>query len=412
MSSDSAKSILPNGNTREELRERFNRPIVDSGGDRNTPSRPPPAYSPPPAYTYLPSNRRRAPPPWNYSYPNMGPSRQPYPGPYPGYSGLRYSSTWPAPAAPSIAPTMMPNSPPGNPYGPHRMPPPPHGPGNAHVNPFIYLAHHSPRSAFTNYTAGQRGGHQHPPGYHQPASYQYPIGYPQAPSSQQDTSSQPSNLDERPEDMYFFTEQDLFRWMSDIYRPLAGVIGRIVQKELNLEERPKVKFELYPIRVDDYTEEPGIVPLTMSRGPMYQITLPVPSGSASASGGSSRSVDDLKRVRDALRDEFGVHPNAWHKLAGFVFRISRRDRAGANAAAKRSWVPPTCVYRFSRTQRCYVARHVTPALDDIKELENTFRHGDDSDDDQDDLVNEMWSDVRRRSYFAQAQAQNQGDDYM
>ncbi|KAI1470422.1 uncharacterized protein F4812DRAFT_456430 [Daldinia caldariorum] len=399
MSSDAAGSIFPNGNTREEIRERFNRPVANSGRDGNASSMPPPAYSPPPAYTYLPNSRQRAPPPWNYSYPNMGPSRQPYPGPYPGYPGYRYSSIWPPPAAPSMAPTMMPNAPPGNAFGPPYMPPLPHGPGNAHTNPFVYLAHHSPRSAFTNYMAGHRGGHQQPAGYRQTPGPQQGAG-PQPPIP----TAQP-NLNERPDDMYFWTEQDLIRWMSDIYRPLAGVIGRIVQKELRLGEQPKVKFELYPVRVDDYTGEPDMVPQTMSRGPIYQITLPAASG---------RTVADLERVRDALRDELGVQPNPWHKMVGFVFRISRRGRAGEHAAAKRSWVPPTCVYRFSRTQRCYVARHVTPALDGIKELENTFDHGDDSDDDQDDLVNEMWSDVRRRSYFAlaPAQAQNQANDYM
>ncbi|KAI1476366.1 hypothetical protein F4774DRAFT_428105 [Daldinia eschscholtzii] len=416
MSSGTTESIVPTG--RADLRDRFNRQVAPSSGSgtvvggyqtpyaTNSPPGPPPPYSPPPAYTYLPGHPRGVPPPWHY-YSNMGSNRQPYPGPYPGYiSHHRTHPGWPHPAAPSIAPTMPSNTPPPNPFRPAGMPSYPHNPGHADTNPFIHLAHHSSRSAFSNYMAGQRAGHQHAAGHPHATSYQQVPGQRQGTNHQHTdpTSREEADLNERPEHTYFWTERDLFHWMSRIYRPLAGVVGRIVQEELHLHEQPKVKFEMYPVRVDEYTGAPSMVPQSMSRGPMYQITLPAPGGTTA----------DLEKARDALKDEFGVQPNAWHRLAGFVFRISRRDRAGACASAKRSWVPPQCVYRFSRTQRCYVAQRVVPALDDIRELDNTFDHGDDSDDDQEALVSEMWSDVRSRSWFAQNQDQDQdqGSGYM
>ncbi|KAI1660825.1 hypothetical protein F4813DRAFT_348458 [Daldinia decipiens] len=229
----------------------------------------------------------------------------------------------------------------------------------------MYLQHHASGSPFANYPAAPRTGHRQ-------------IG-PMA----------PVNLDERPETVSFWTEQELYQRMADIFRPLVGIVGRIVREQLYLQEQPKVKFDMYPVRADDVTGVPLMVPHSMSRGPMFQITLPAPGGTRA----------DLKKVRDALKNEFAVHANAWHRQAGFVFRISRRHRVGACAAAKRSWVPPSCVYRYSRTERCYVAQYLSPILEDLQELDAAFVHGDDSDDDQDALVNDMWRDVRSRSYF-------------
>ncbi|KAF3067476.1 hypothetical protein GL218_08658 [Daldinia childiae] len=230
----------------------------------------------------------------------------------------------------------------------------------------MYLQHHAPGSPFANIPAAPRVSRRHT-----------------EPMAQ-------VNLDERPETLSFWTEQELYQRMTDTFRPLVGIIGRIVQEQLHLQEQPKVKFDMYPVRADDVTGMPLIVPHSMSRGPMFQITLPAPGGTRA----------ELERVRDALIDEFATHPNAWHRQAGFVFRISRRFRVGACAAAKRSWVPPSCVYRYSRTERRYVAQYLSPILEDIRELDAAFVHGDDSDDDQDALVNDMWRDVRRRSYFA------------
>lgn len=238
--------------------------------------------------------------------------------------------------------------------------------GSADPNPFMYLEHHASGSPFANYPAAPRTSHQ------------------------QIQPMAPVNLDVRPETMSFWTEQELYQWMANIFRPLVGIVGRIVREQLYLQEQPKVKFDMYPVRADDVTGVPMMVPQSMSRAPMFQITLPAPGGTRA----------DLKKVRDALIDEFATHPNAWHRQAGFVFRIPRQLRVGASAAARRSWVPPSCVYRYSRTARRYVAQYLTPILEDLRELDAAFVHGDDSDDDQDALVNEMWRDVRSRSYFA------------
>lgn len=119
---------------------------------------------------------------------------------------------------------------------------------------------------------------------------------------------------------------------------------------------------------------------------MFQITVP---------SAAITDLDSLQRVVDELKDEFAVSPNAWYRHAGFMFRTRRNTRA----RRRRYWAPPSIVYRFDRTLQEYVVRYVEPALEDIREVIGADGFGDETEDDQSDLVNDMWDDVRTASYF-------------
>ncbi|KAI8957232.1 hypothetical protein F5Y11DRAFT_364052 [Daldinia sp. FL1419] len=389
--SDTTISIVPNG-TDPALRERFNREIVlsrrrETHHNRDnasfatnvppssgyTPSGPPPPYTSHPMYAYPPNPNQPVPQPRPY-YPNTGPG-QSYPGPPPGYHNPTSYTTWPQHAAP---PRMMDGS--TAPCSRARTTLTPNIPESAAPNPFLYLQQFAPQAPYANPPAPRRTGHQN-------------------------TASTASvNLNERPENASFINEHELNRWMTGAFRPLVGVVGRIVQEELELREQPKVKFQMYPVKADSTTGEPEMAPHSTSRAPMFQVTLPAPG----------RSRADLQKVRDVLFDELAMHTNAWHRQAGLVFRISRRHRVGSSAHAKRYWVPPSCVYRFSRGEQCYVANPLSPALDDVRRLDASFTHGDDSDDDQDVLVEDMWRDVRAQGdTWRQGRAfYNDGSEYM
>ncbi|KAI0111939.1 hypothetical protein F4814DRAFT_460938 [Daldinia grandis] len=378
MSSGTTESIIPNGTEREKLRERFEVRPRPSGGhvpyyggygppyaanippnQGYAPPGTPLPYTPPP-YPYQPNYTRPA-PPTTPDYPSASSHPQPYTSPPRAYHDPRSRPVFPQYTAPPRAPT-----PPAPPFRSPRIVLTPTSPKPGGPNPFLYLDRHVPGSPFASYPAPPNPGHRRV-----------------APTA-------PVDLSERPETVSFWTERELSQRMSDIFRPLVGVVGRITREELRLGEQPKVKFDMYPVRADTLTGAPLIAPQSSSRAPMFQITLPMP--------GATRG--HLEDVRNALHDEFATHPNAWHRQAGLVFRIPRRLRAGAYAGAQRSWVPPSCVYRYSRSRQCYVAQYLSPALEDVRKLDAAFVHGDDSDDDQDALVNEMWSDVRRQSYFA------------
>ncbi|KAI1107002.1 hypothetical protein F4804DRAFT_299028 [Jackrogersella minutella] len=89
-------------------------------------------------------------------------------------------------------------------------------------------------------------------------------------------------------------------------------------------------------------------------------------------------------------------PNAWYRQAGFVFRISRRSQMHPR---RRFWVPPSCVYKFSRTHQWYRALFIEPAIENVEELVSRHDYGDVTEDDQSALVDDMWEDVRERNRY-------------
>ncbi|KAI2636914.1 hypothetical protein GGS26DRAFT_604031 [Hypomontagnella submonticulosa] len=192
----------------------------------------------------------------------------------------------------------------------------------------------------------------------------------------------------RPEHVTFPSRNEMAQYMVSVFRPQVGVVARIVREILELPHRPRVHFGLSPVRVDNSTGgEPVLRPHhTSMRGPMFQITVP---------SAAITDLDSLQRVVDELKDEFAVSPNAWYRHAGFMFRTRRNTRA----RRRRYWAPPSIVYRFDRTLQEYVVRYVEPALEDIREVIGADGFGDETEDDQSDLVNDMWDDVRTASYF-------------
>ncbi|KAI2473059.1 hypothetical protein F4781DRAFT_443380 [Annulohypoxylon bovei var. microspora] len=197
----------------------------------------------------------------------------------------------------------------------------------------------------------------------------------------------PIDLQERPEHTTFGSEAELRARLTGVFRPAVGVVGRRVQEHLGLAEQPQVKFDLYPVQVDERGQSPALRWRTLSRGPVFAVTLP---------GGGTPSAR-LQDVSDALRDALAAYPNAWYRQAGYVFRESRRARRDPGEPRRRFWVPPACVYKFSRTRQCYYALFVEVAEENVSELDAFHDYGDTSEDDQGALVNEMWEDVRIRN---------------
>ncbi|KAI1412158.1 hypothetical protein F5Y13DRAFT_190517 [Hypoxylon sp. FL1857] len=200
---------------------------------------------------------------------------------------------------------------------------------------------------------------------------------------------EPVNLRERPENVVFPSQHELYARMVSTFRPLVGIVGRIIKDELRLRERPRVKFDMYPVRTNERAQDPVVDPQSSSRAPVFQITLP-----------SSRvTPDQLQEASDYLKDHLvTAYPNAWYRQAGYVFRFSRRAWTEDRRSRRTFWVPPTCIWRFSRSRQCYLARFIELAIEDVEELavEEDFR--DESDSDQSALFNDMWADVRSTPY--------------
>ncbi|KAI0387516.1 hypothetical protein F5Y04DRAFT_286647 [Hypomontagnella monticulosa] len=168
---------------------------------------------------------------------------------------------------------------------------------------------------------------------------------------------------------------------STVYRPQVGVIANIVKNMLRLSERPHVHLGLPPVHVGASTGgEPLLMPgVTTSRGPVFQITVP------------PRCIHDpgsLQRVVNVLKDELVANMNPWYRHAGFMFRTSRNTQMHR----RRYWVPPSLVYCWDHAMQSYTARYVEPPRGDIREVLGADGVGDTTEDDQADLVDEMWDD--------------------
>ncbi|KAI1775265.1 hypothetical protein F4818DRAFT_451643 [Hypoxylon cercidicola] len=198
----------------------------------------------------------------------------------------------------------------------------------------------------------------------------------------------PINLSERPRDVIFATEEALLQRMVSTYRPLVGVVGREVREQLGLREQPSVKFDTYAVRINPATGGVMIVPHAPGRAPIFRITLP--------RGFPHR---ELQGAADALRGTMNTYDNPWHRHAGYVFRVSRRVRRRRGRDHIRYWLPPSIVYRLSMGPNdrgtCYRAKIRSPAPSQIQELAHTQVYDDESGDDQEMLVNEMWRSVQR-----------------
>ncbi|XXG99206.1 Arp complex subunit [Hypoxylon texense] len=203
----------------------------------------------------------------------------------------------------------------------------------------------------------------------------------------------PVDLSDNPRHMTFETEEVLLQHMVSIYRPLVGVVGRVITEQLALRHRPAVKFDMYAVRVNSVTGGIMIEPYASSRAPIFRITLRA----------CTFSYEDLQCAVDTLRRYMGTYDNAWYRRAGYLFRLSRRSRARGEERERdrvRYWLPPACVWNPVRrpTRGGYRARIRSPAPARVQELAHTQvvcdeESGDDRD--QDWLVDGMWRSVCR-----------------
>ncbi|KAI1456011.1 hypothetical protein F4805DRAFT_434341 [Annulohypoxylon moriforme] len=359
--------------------------------------------------------------------------------PYPPYGSL-HEQAYPHPYGPVYGPTYGPAH--GPVYGP--APPPPHFPGFTRTSNGNYIPeyndpvnhppsnhhHHHHGHCFVNPPM-----HQHPDYSHyqpQPPLSDYPPEYPfhlyhQPPPPPRHTrppsrdtlrpfnhlphwpddiapvssrinhrpflvpiNQTPISLDERPETQFFRNEPELRFRLTPLFRPMVGVVGRTVQDQLSLPEQPQVKFDFYPVQVDERGRNPLIRWRTLSRAPVYCITLPHARNSESR----------LQEVADALKDTLMNYANPWYRQAGYVFRISRSaPLAQGQTRRRRLWVPPLCVYKYSRSREVYEALFVEVSEERLEEVDSFHDYGDTSEDDQGALVDEMWAEVRARSAF-------------
>ncbi|KAI1089630.1 hypothetical protein F5B19DRAFT_504490 [Rostrohypoxylon terebratum] len=305
--------------------------------------------------------------------------------------------------APPCQPPLPPHYPPNYPSSPHRHPPPLyHSPPPYHSPPHHHHPHHyyplpppppppPPRPPSRPPSRSSPRAYRHlphwPPTLLPLSARTNPRGTP-LPINQT-----PIPLHSRPEHHTFLSEAELRQRLTPLYRPLVGVIGRLVQTHLSLPTQPRVKFDLYPVQVlsasASASPPPSIRWRTLSRAPIYSITLPGPV---------APSPRHLQALSDALRDALAGYPNAWYRQAGFVFRTSRRAPLLPRGRERvRFWVPPLCVYRYSRRGGVYEALFVEVSEEAVEEVDAFHDYGDTSEDDQEALVDEMWADVRMRN---------------
>lgn len=193
------------------------------------------------------------------------------------------------------------------------------------------------------------------------------------------------DLFEDPERVRISSEIELKQRFVSTYKPLVGVIGRIVKEQLGLDDNPRVKFDMYPVRMNEELWRPQIRPVTSSRSPVFQITLPH----------YDFPRNELRRACEALRATLERYHNPWYRLAGFVMRGSRHTQP-PYAVRRRHWLGPLVVYEFSYPELYYRAVILDPEQVEFRMLNPALEYGDYSDDDQEVLVDEMWRDVRRR----------------
>ncbi|KAI1379397.1 hypothetical protein F4677DRAFT_464736 [Hypoxylon crocopeplum] len=323
------------------------------------------------------------------------------PGPTHYYGPNIHSWSY-APAPPLVQPGYPGNYPPWvSPYPPGPLPgpppTPPPGPFTPGYPPACYphaASYQPPRRTSFPMAPGYYPPPPNPmaPEYYPPPPYPIPprraSTHPSMPSASSTRPRKPTTnvgLEERPENATFRDQEELYRRLVSIFRPMVGVVARAVQTGLSLGDQPKVKFELYPLRLSQSKGKPVFELHSATLGPIFQVTLPSP-------GATEKQLED---VCDALRDQFARSENPWHRQAGYMFRISRRGlERGERRARRRYWTAPSCLYGMSAPGQRYVAQFVTLALEEIREFKHDYR--DESDDDQTDLIDDMWADVREK----------------
>ncbi|KAL7627408.1 hypothetical protein AAE478_001601 [Parahypoxylon ruwenzoriense] len=241
----------------------------------------------------------------------------------------------------------------------------------------------------------------------------------------------PVDLSERPESLTFRTAAELQQRAASTFRPLVGVVGRIAREVLGLPQQPGVRFDMYPVHMSRRTGQPLLSSRSSSRAPFFRITLPPPPPPAPRGAGTAvaeATRRQLDGVTNELREYLAGCGNAWYRQPGFVFRVAgtgqesrvatlagsgstseemdRARRRRRRRERRRYWVPPTCVYvpwftvgsGAGEQGRDYHVVYVELARDDVRGVESELSFGgDEGEDDQDTLVDDMWRDVRRAS---------------
>ncbi|KAI0841029.1 hypothetical protein F5Y06DRAFT_308624 [Hypoxylon sp. FL0890] len=379
---------------RFERRPRRHAPETRLNGDFG------PSYRP----TAVPTPIPRLPSPFyihpsRYRTPGPPPRPHPRPPPEPAFNPFTPSSYHRRLSYEIPGPHRRPPSEPPPPYTRRWSPPPPydrtppgfHAPRN---HPGLQLNRGRPVVRVEN-------SPPHAPPFHSPHRgfpHTLPPRQPRQETMPSRTSSgrlssipiMPVDLRVRPENMIFRTQYELYERMVSTFRPLVGVIGRIIKEELRLHEQPRVKFDMYPIRTNGRGQDPVIDRQTSSRAPMFKITLPF----------WYFDMQELQEASDYLK-EFLIteNPNPWYPQAGYIFRFSRRARTEDRRSRRRFWVPPACIWRFSQSQQCYRAQHIEVVIENVEELDLEEGFRDESDGDQSALFNDMWEEIRRTPYY-------------
>ncbi|KAI2624359.1 hypothetical protein GGR54DRAFT_572635 [Hypoxylon sp. NC1633] len=179
--------------------------------------------------------------------------------------------------------------------------------------------------------------------------------------------------------------------LVNVYAPLIGEVGNVAKQILNLSRQPAIKFEPFPIRINECTDIITLHPSTTSRGPVFQITIPYERR-------SDIGREAAQSVCDALRSKFATFDNTWHKQAGIMFRFSRRSVDEARQFPReRWWIPPKFFYEYTSMMERYMPHHIPEASDSLTDLAYGHEYADDSDDDLDVLFSDMWKNVREVS---------------
>ncbi|KAI0161698.1 hypothetical protein GGR52DRAFT_560826 [Hypoxylon sp. FL1284] len=194
------------------------------------------------------------------------------------------------------------------------------------------------------------------------------------------------NLQEHPRDVTFPTEEALNEHMVDTFRPLCKIVALVVANQLHLAHRPRVKFDMYAVRINEVTGGIKIRPFASSRAPLFRVTLPM----------RGISEAQIQRASDAIKETLGGYRNEWYRLAGYVFRTSRRASRGPRGGGRSSntnrhhdvdqyWLPPGCVYKLVARKggrdAYYRARVRSPQPRQVLELAHRLVNDEENDDD-------------------------------
>ncbi|OTB00045.1 hypothetical protein M426DRAFT_15861 [Hypoxylon sp. CI-4A] len=168
-----------------------------------------------------------------------------------------------------------------------------------------------------------------------------------------------------------------------IFRPLAGVVGQNVMRVLDLQEQPSVKFHALPLRTGYSPGRFMIHGHATTYAAMFKITLT----------SHDTPVEDLQRACERVRAVLCHHPNYIYQEAGFVFRVSRKAEGGPNRERVVYWSDPPVLYRPNEHRGHYCKSHIK-VREEVCEFQSGLQYADESDDDQEDLIDAMWEDVR------------------